>query len=234
MLLHTLLVLILFQGSFLTRSQDFLMLLHPLLVLSSDFLSFEFLYRSLHNLISSLFAEILFVGIGFFIVILFNTFHKLCIFPCNYVPLIFFFSLLLLDESLLIVSIFTDVSFIGVVFSWLFNNNFFIGKFRFVLLGSPKINIFLSLFPKRSLCNMSCKLLRSIKLYLLSHFILANWWIGIFNQHIVDCSWECTCFWRWNETISWVTMLIMSFGTLVAGTIWLSWSFDPDKSIEVC
>jgi len=157
------------------------MFLHSLLILSSNFLSFEFFHWSLHKLIPSLFAKILFVCISFLIVILFNTLHELCILLSNYVPLIFLFSLLLFHENLLVVSIFTGISFVGVMFSWPFKNNLLISKFRFVFLSGPKINVFLSLFTKWSLGNVSCELFRCIEFDLFLHFILAKWWIGVFN-----------------------------------------------------
>jgi len=70
-----------------------------------------------------------------------------------------------------------------------------------MLLLSPKVNVFLSLYAKRSLGDMLSKFLRSVKLYFGAHFVSVEWWVGVFDKHVVNGGGELSSFWGWNVTI---------------------------------
>jgi len=101
--------------------------------------------RSLHGLVPSLFAKILFVSICFFKVILFNTFHELIVFLFNNLPWVLL-SFNLFGQSLLVICVFTDVSFFGLLLVSLVNNILFVYHFRLMFLLGPEVNLSFCLF----------------------------------------------------------------------------------------
>lgn len=48
---------------------------------------------------------------------------------------------------------------------------------------------------------MLTKFLRSVKLNFGAHFISVEWWVGVFDKHVVNGGGELSSFWGWNVTI---------------------------------
>lgn len=79
---------------------------------------------------------------------------------------------------------------------------------------------------------MLTEFLRSVKFYFVAQFVSSEWWVGIFDKHVVNGGGELSSFWGWNETIWGVAMLIVSFGVLITSTVGLSRSFNPYECVN--